>query len=165
MWWLVRRLARRGEPSSDPIRRSDRRGAAAVELAVVSPLLLILFLGLIEVGNLVNVANVVNNASRVGARVAARNETQATAQVQTAIEEYLGTVYPQHAATELGDALTVAVTLADDSPIEGGDLQAIAGGTAVKVSVAFQFDAVRWLPRLTSLDDSTIRVATIMRRE
>jgi Flp pilus assembly protein TadG len=48
--------------------RKKRRGAAAVEFAVVSPLLLLLILGLLEFGRMVMVQQVITNASREGAR-------------------------------------------------------------------------------------------------
>jgi len=72
-------------------RVSDRRsGAAAVEFALVLALVLMpLLTGLWEVGRLVQVQQIVSNAAREGARLAAQaltiNSTGAPTQIQTAI--------------------------------------------------------------------------------
>src|SRR4051794_34439486 len=50
--------------------RSSRRGAAAVEMAMVAPLLFTLLLGSIEFGRAMMAGNVLTSAAREGARVA-----------------------------------------------------------------------------------------------
>lgn len=53
-------------------RREHRdRGAIAVEAAIAAPLLVMLFFGVLEVGNLLRTRSVVTDASREAARVAA----------------------------------------------------------------------------------------------
>ena len=52
--------------------RSPRRGLAAVETAIVLPLILILTMGLLEYGWLFLKAQQIQNAAREGARVACR---------------------------------------------------------------------------------------------
>jgi Flp pilus assembly protein TadG len=56
-----------------PRKRSTacRTGVAAVELAVVLPVLVLLLLGLWEVGRVIMVMEIMNNATREGARLAA----------------------------------------------------------------------------------------------
>ena len=66
-----------------------RRGVAAVELAVVSPVLLLTAIGIIDVGQFVSVGQIVNNASREGARVAIRSETEWGSEVEAAIQDSL----------------------------------------------------------------------------
>ena len=57
-------------------RRAPRRGVAAVELAFVTVLLVVpLLIGIWEVGRLVQVQQVVSNAAREGARLAAQAYT------------------------------------------------------------------------------------------
>ncbi len=60
-------------------RRSDERGAAAVEFALVLPLLLLLLLGVAEFGRAYDVQTRVSNAAREGVRVMAlKNDVGAT---------------------------------------------------------------------------------------
>jgi Flp pilus assembly protein TadG len=52
---------------------ADRRpAAAAVELAVVMPVLLILLIGVWEIGRLIQLQQIMNNAARAGARLASQ---------------------------------------------------------------------------------------------
>jgi Flp pilus assembly protein TadG len=68
---------------------SDRRcGAAAVEFALLSPLLFVLLAGLWEVGRLVEAQQVINNAAREGARQGSTGKKSAT-EVQSAVITYL----------------------------------------------------------------------------
>lgn len=48
----------------------DQRGQALVELALVLPVLLVLFMGTVEFGRIFHSYLVITNASREGARVA-----------------------------------------------------------------------------------------------
>src|SRR5690606_472052 len=50
--------------------RKNRRGAAVVEFALISPLFFLLILGMVEYGRLVMVQQILTNASREGARMA-----------------------------------------------------------------------------------------------
>ena len=53
-------------PRGRPGRRQDRVGAAAVEFAIVAPLMFLLTMGMIEVGRMVMVKQLMVNASREG---------------------------------------------------------------------------------------------------
>jgi Flp pilus assembly protein TadG len=66
----------------------SRSGTAAVELAVVAPLVLILLLGLLEFGRMVQVNQIVSNAAREGARKASTG-VNTYADVQTTVANYL----------------------------------------------------------------------------
>lgn len=59
------------------------RGQAVTEFALVIPILLVLFIGLFDLGRLVYGYNTIANAARIGARVAVVNQHVATIQ-QTA---------------------------------------------------------------------------------
>lgn len=56
-------------------RRHRRGGAATVELAFVAPIFVVILVGLWEVGRLIQLKQVLNNAARDGARVAAQSVT------------------------------------------------------------------------------------------
>ncbi|WP_342672578.1 TadE family protein [Micromonospora mirobrigensis] len=64
----------RGRPVPGPVSERDRcradQGAAAVEMALVLPLLLLLVFGIIDFGRLLNQQITVTEAAREGARVA-----------------------------------------------------------------------------------------------
>lgn len=60
-------------------KRRNERGAAAVEFALVLPLLLLVLLGIFEFGRLFNIQLVVSNAAREAARVMAIEDDPSTA--------------------------------------------------------------------------------------
>lgn len=140
--------------------RRHRRGTACVEFAVLSPLLLIFILGIIDVGQFVNVGQSVSNASREGARVAARQTTTNVSQVQSAVTNYMTDMHPNLPSS----AVQVTVTGAG-GPITGADLAAVATGTPITVQVVVQFDPVRWMNGFTFLNGRTLTKTTVSRRE
>jgi hypothetical protein len=102
-------------------RQARDRGAAAVEFALVVPLLIMLVFGIIDFGYLINRVSLVNNAARDAARVASLNGTHAevVATADAALDGIPGT--------------SVAVTCRkpDGSACGGYDADADGGGTAV----------------------------------
>lgn len=60
----------------------DRRGVAAIEVAIVMPLFLLLFSGLIEVGRAYEQANAIEKGLRAGALYLARTSDPAAASAQ-----------------------------------------------------------------------------------
>lgn len=73
--------------------RTARRGAAAVEAAVILPLVVTLMFGIWEVGRLAQMNQLLSNACREGARVAAGGSINSVgvtvAQVQQAVKDYM----------------------------------------------------------------------------
>ena len=63
--------------------RSDQRGAAAVELALVLPVLVLILFGIIEFGRGYNEKISITHAAREGARALAVGKTAATAEATT----------------------------------------------------------------------------------
>ncbi len=128
--------------------RKYRRGAAAVEFAIVAPVFFLLVFGMIEYGRMVMVQQVITNASREGARVGVLDGAT-TAAVTTAVENYLQSAGIQGA--------TVGVT--PSPPSSAGY------GAPVTVAVSVSFNQVSWLPSPMFLGGRVLSATTVMRRE
>ena len=128
--------------------RRNRRGAAAVEFAIVAPLFFLLIFGMIEFGRMVMVQQIITNGSREGARIAVLDGTS-TAEIVTAVEAYL-----QNASIAGAD-----VTIIPDPPNSAGY------GDPVSVTVSIPFNQVSWLPSPMFLGGNTMTATTVMRRE
>ena len=138
-----------------------RRGAAAVEFAVAAPLLLLFVLGIIDVGQFINVGQTVSNASRKGARLAARSTTLNASQVDASVASYMTDIYPYIPAS----AVKVTVLDGSGAAVPAGDLTKTATGSPISVQVVLQYDPVRWLSGLIQLNSRTIATTTVTRRE
>jgi Flp pilus assembly protein TadG len=145
------------------IRRTgrNRHGAAAVEAAIVFPLIALILLGSIDVGQSIYVAQVVNEASREGARRACRYETTSEDEVRSAVVDLINESFT--AASNVGVRINFRDT--DGNAIAGGDLSAITSGTEVAVQVVVDYDSVRWTSGFAGLSGSSIETTTVMRRE
>jgi Flp pilus assembly protein TadG len=103
-------------------RARDRdRGAAAVEFALLLPMLLLLVFGIIDFGRALNAQITLTQAAREGARLAALGTPAATVITRT-----------QTAATGLGAAVTVTVTSCPTGATQ-------TTSAVVKASYTFQF--------------------------
>jgi Flp pilus assembly protein TadG len=132
-----------------------RRGAAAVEMAVVAPVLITLLLGMIEFGRAMMVVNVMTSAAREGARrVAVPNSTNTDA--TTAINNELSAAnVPTGSATT---TIKVNGSVANASTAVTGD--------TITVTVAIPYSAVTWLPTTLFISNSTSMTGSaVMRRE
>lgn len=128
--------------------RRQRRGAAAVEFALVAPVLFLLVFGMIEFGRLVMVQQILTNASREGARLAVLDDVTVS-DVSTTVSTYL-----------TGASVSGATTSVSPDP-----LSTAAYGDAVTVTVSVPFSQVSWLPTPQFLSGTTLSAATTMRRE
>ena len=104
--------------------RSDERGANLVEMALVTVLLLMLLAGVVDIGRLFNSWIVITNASREGARYAARFPSDEGGIEQAAIRE----------ATDSGVAL-----YEDNIAIIG---LSAGRGEPIRVKVEYRFDTI-----------------------
>lgn len=147
------------------LNNSARRAVAAVEFALVAPLLVLVVLGTIDVGQYVNVGQVVNNASREGARHACREDVTTVSEVTTKVQNYMASAFPNVSSTDLNAALTVTVRDENNAVIPSGDLTNISSGSGVSVQVALQYEPVRWLNGFISLSGTSSTTTTLMRRE
>ena len=127
---------------------SRRRGASAVEFAVVAPIFFMVVLGIIEFGRMAMVQQVITNAAREGARIAVLDGATA-GKVQSRVEDYLrsGTI-------KVGN-----VKVSPDPPDSAGY------GEPVSVTVTVLFNEVSWLPTPFMLGGITLQAEAVMRRE
>lgn len=106
------------------------RGAAAMEFALVVPILLMLVFGIVDFGFLINRASLINNAARDAARLGSLSATED--EIETAAEGAL-------------DGLSVTVTVtclkADGSTCTGYDADAESGGTTI-VTIDYTHDMI-----------------------
>ncbi|WP_285319120.1 TadE/TadG family type IV pilus assembly protein [Pseudarthrobacter sp. lyk4-40-TYG-27] len=110
------------------MKNDSERGAAAVEFAILLPLLLMLVLGTIEFGRAYNAQITLTNAARDGVRVmainnnptAARTATQtAAASVSSTIPASAITVSPSTCSTGTQVTVTIKYTLSTITGIAG----------------------------------------------
>jgi Flp pilus assembly protein TadG len=134
-----------------PSRSIKRRGASAVEMALVAPVLVTLLLGMIEAARLGMVAQMLTTAAREGCRVAVLDGMTQT-DVQTRITAVLsgsgisvGTVTPTCPSTY---TWTSAPT-----------------GTAITVSLSVPYSQVTWLKVPGFFSGVTISASATMSSE
>ncbi len=121
-----------------------RRGAAVIEAALLTPLLVVVTLGAIDVGQYINVTQTLSNASRIGARQACRDASTQTSTVVNAVRDYIAEAFPQYETADLASAIRVSVHRANGTPVVS-DLNTIPSGEQLFVRVSMQFAAVRWM--------------------
>jgi Flp pilus assembly protein TadG len=143
----------------------QRTGASTVELAVASPVLLIFLLGIIDAGQFANGYQTISNASREGARIAAKPGTDDVSDVQSAVIQYLSSAFPNVSTGALTAGVTVRVEDAAGDALSGSELSAVTTGAAIRVTVSMNFDVVRVIPGLDSYDNRVLATSTVMRRE
>ncbi len=126
------------------IRREDQTGAAAVEFAVVLPLLMLLVCGIIEFGALLHNKQVVVNASREAARAGITGE----ADLQLIARNYCG-----GQLIGLSEAITADMV----------DVTAVNDGTDLTVHVQFAYTLL--FGNIIDIDQVTVAGETVMRME
>lgn len=135
-----------------PARRSTSRprGAAAVETALVLPILLLLLMGLWEVGTLVASQQLVQNAAREAGR-------QASTGRKTSVEVKADAIkYLSHAGVKTTGVQVVLTNLTgspNTDPTEADQLD------RYRIEVELPFDNVRWilLDKITNATSITAR--------
>ena len=132
------------------------RGAALLETAVTLPIVLMICVGIFEFGRAYQTWQVLTNAAREGARVAATNGTT-DLEVETAVRTFL-------AAERLGNAGT--------APIAVNRKVALGSNTGSEVTIQYPFSfilldpAVRFVrPATTTGAPLTMSAVAIMRNE
>lgn len=127
---------------------ANRRGTAAVEFALIAPLMLTFTFGLIELGRITLVKEAAVQATREGAREAIRPAAS--------VDEVMAQVNRELQLMNVTDA-TVAITpnlLEDAEP-----------GSLVTVRVEIPISSVTWVPGYFQFGATDIVAETTMRRE
>jgi len=120
-------------------REAPRHAAAAAEFAVLLPVILLLLLGIWEVGRLVEVNQVLDNAAREGARQAATGQ-KTNSEVQLVVCNYLKNAgLPDYTSTK------DTVVFVDDLDRPGTDVTAATRLERLRVRVTIPFKDVRWI--------------------
>lgn len=127
--------------------RGTRRGASAVEFAVIAPIFILLVLGMIELGRGIMVQQILTNASRVGARRAI---------VMSATEQEAVDAAENYAADAGVGGVTATVT-PDPATVDPGD--------EVTVAVTVNFGDVTWIPAPWFMGGAVLNASSVMRKE
>jgi hypothetical protein len=119
--------------------RLPRRGVATLELALLLPVLLTLLLGAWEVGRLIQVSEIVNNAAREGGRLAATGQLT-TSQIQSAVCLYM----KQAGLPDFSSQASTVVTISDlTNP--GTDPTNATELDELQTTVSIPFSSERWI--------------------
>ena len=145
-------------------RSRRRRGVAAVEFAVVAPVLFLAIFGMIEMARMVMVKQAVVNAAREGCREAILATTRDAADVDAMVRGRLANVVPN--ASDV-NKLRVTCYIPPNLPFTTeADLTAIASGDTISVTVECNFSDVSWVPgNFVGLPNTVIRATTTKERE
>jgi Flp pilus assembly protein TadG len=137
-----------------------------VEMAVAAPVLVLLLLGTLDLGQFVNIGEIMSNTSRIAARKAARSFTHTNQEVKDAAVDNLANHFTQVSRTTLENATTVIVTDGSGTPLTDADLlDVVRSGDQLIVSVTFDYNAIRWLGGgLAFLNNSSLSFTTTIRR-
>jgi len=135
-------------------RRTDRRGAALVECALVMPVMILAVLGMFELGRAVMVTEVLAHASRTGARTGVLPSGN-TAAVRAAVNDLLNDA-------GINSANCVVQVLVNGSATEVSDADP---GDEILVTVAVPYSAVTWVANPEYLEGRNLSGRCVMRRE
>ena len=142
-----------------------RSGVAAVECAIVMPILILLTIAAVDVGRFINVSQVVDNASRVGVRTASKGTVVKLSDIETVVMSYLGNSFPGVPPEELRSSTTIRVSDSSGNAITNSDLARVGSGSPVAVEVGFEYDSVRWMGDISVMSGNVLRTRSVMRRE
>lgn len=161
---VLKRSSGKGKPPtvfSDACRRKrqggkqKRRGIAAVEMAVVSPLFFMLIFGMIEFGCAMLAQQAITNAAREGARIAVLPDG-----TRDRVDVYARSVLRAAGV----DPASATITIANEA---GSTLDPATAtyGDVIMVRVSIPFSQVSWVPVPRYLGDTILSSATVMRCE
>lgn len=127
---------------------ADRCGACVVEFAFVAPIMILLTMGMMEMGRVVMVKQLMVNASREGARLAVLPVVTA-AEVEAVVQ----------------DELTRSNVLGATITIIPENFEAAAAGTSITVQIEIDAADVSWVPNPLFTVETILNASTTMRKE
>lgn len=137
------------------LRRSEDRGAAAVEFALVVPLLLLLVFGVISYGFMLTFRQAVSQAAAEGARAAAvAPSTTSTGDRQARAVAAINDVLSVHGVTCSGGSLVRSGSSAGTCTVSAPATCTAGGGTTatcVKVTLTYNYKDNQLIPGIGSL--------------
>lgn len=136
-----------------------RSGVAAVELALLLPLLLLFLMGIWEVGRMVEVQQILTNACREGGRQASTG-VKTIAQVQADVVNYL----TRNGITSVKTSDVIVENITAPSRAEPSTAEQL---DRFRVMVSVSVDSVRWtlLSRITNGANLTASVEWLSMRD
>lgn len=144
-------------------RAKSRRGIVAVEAAMIMPVALILMLGTWEVGRMAHVQQILTNAAREGARVAAGGYISGTAvtvsTVQQSVRDYMTSAgLPSAAVSGAQISLTCLASTTWTNPSDALPLDPFT--VTVTIPSGAAFNSLRWnlLGRVTGITQFSVTV-------
>ncbi len=136
-------------------RRTGRPAAAAVEFAIVLPILLLVVYGILEVGRLVQVMQVLHNAAREGARQAS-TATASLSEIKANVKTYIQGAEPS--ITNLNGYDLQYKNITHPSVTDPQDATQLDRFT---VTVVLPYDNARWSPTTMFLQTGLQLQATV----
>lgn len=131
---------------------ATRRGATAVEMAMVAPFIFLIVFGSMEFSRIVMVKQALTNSAREGCRVASLATTQDATDVDDAVRHYV-----QRCFQDYDDQNVVKVT------VTPSDFSEVTSGTEITTTVEVHFSNVSWLPANWGKNTILIGTATMNR--
>lgn len=127
-------------PLLQRFKKPERRGAAAVEMAIVLPLFFMIILAIIEFGRAMMVSNLVINAAREGVRYAIIDGST-NAQAEKMIKDFM-----KDAASVNPKKVNVKIVITPDpgNPNPGNQLSAALTRDLITVTVSVPFNEVQY---------------------
>lgn len=141
-------------------RKSSRRGAAVLEMALVLPIFFMVVLGIVEFGRAMMVGQMVTNAAREATRLAIVDGST-NSSVEGWVEEFLNNSLGVNTADVTVDIEVTAAPGNDDPLDEIGNAQS---RDLVTVAVSVPFDKVSYLPG-NYLNGKQLSAQSAMRHE
>ncbi len=117
-------------------KRAVRRGASAVEFAIVAPLFFVMVLGIIEIGRACMVTELLTEAARRGCRQGVIEGTSSASIQQTAV----------NFLTSVGINGESANIYVNDTPAGTTSVQSMPAYTEITVVVTVPISNVTWTP-------------------